>query len=182
MVDTTKVYYINDVWYASLDSVPVVPVDTTTTQPVDTTTTQPQPTIEDGFYLLGSMNEWSAEAAYKFAANTENAGEYYLNVTLALNDEFKVGKVMNSTTVTWYPDGNNFVVEENYVGAKTIYFRETDHADWASFGGYFYLEANTGTDTENICTEKQAIKVLRDGQLIILRDNHAYTLMGEMIR
>ena len=183
-VDTTKVYYINDVWYASLEAVPVdtVPADTIPVTPDDTTIT-PEPVIADGFYLLGTMNGWSATEGYLFAANTENPGEYYLNVTLATNAELKVGKVLNGATVTWYPgEGGNFVVTDEYAGAKTIYFQETYKTDWASYGGYFYIAPNTVTGEDTVNAAIQAVKMLHDGQLLIIRDNRIYTVLGQPVR
>ena len=98
--------------------------------------------LADGFYLIGS--NWTVDAidaADKFTANENAEGEYFLETALAENDEFKVVKVENDTITAWYPDGtdNNYVVDKAHSGDVTIYFQETYKADWADFGGYFYV-------------------------------------------
>ena len=103
------------------------------------------PALENGFYLVGSMNDWQAKAAYKFAANEENEGEYQFTTTLAENDQFKVVKVEGETQ-TWYPDGmdNNYVVDAAHAGEKTVYFRPDGQGgeDWHH--GCIFVAANDG--------------------------------------
>ena len=81
---------------------------------------------EMAYYLVGSVNEWTAEDAYKLSKNeasTENE-EYFLSgVELAAEDEFKiVGTDGNAATAVWFPENaDNYVVQKD--GTYTVYFR-----------------------------------------------------------
>ena len=94
------------------------------------------------YYLVGSMNNWTPDSAYKFTANPANEDEYMLTTTLAAGDSIKVlGRV--GAVQEWFPDqAPNYVVDAAHAGEKTIYFQTTYKADWAEFGGYFWMEAN----------------------------------------
>ncbi len=114
------------------------------------------PTIEDGYYLVGSMNNWAANNNYKLTANTqaESENEYYItDVVLAATDEFKVK--YHGDPEAWFPDGedNNVQVPE---GTYDIYFSSVYRADWATgvtyedaFGreGYFWFSPKSVTPT-----------------------------------
>ena len=80
--------------------------------------------LADGFYLVGSMNNWAAAKGYLFTKDNEaEAEEYVFNATFAANDEFKVRSVVEGAEATWYPEGmgNNFTITE--AGEYTVYFR-----------------------------------------------------------
>ena len=155
-------------WYAKTD-VPAAP--------------EPTPGVADGFYLMGTMNGWQPAEGYLFMANESQAGEYYLGVTLAVEDELKVAKVQNGAAVTWYPaEGANFVVSAAYAGAKLIYFREEYNADWADFGGYIYIAADVAEGITNSAVESKAVKVLIGNQLLIIRNGKTYNANGMLIR
>ena len=93
-----------------------------------------------GYYLVGSMNGWTVNAAYKLAENPNAAGEYMITLDLAADAEFKIVYSENGTSpTTWYPDGenNNGTVDE--AGNYTIYFRSTWNSEW---GNFFYVAKN----------------------------------------
>ena len=145
-----------------------------------------QPTMANGFYLIGQKG-WdlaALSAELLFAANPENNTEYVLNVTLAENDELKVVKVENDAIKAWYPDGmdNQYKVDAAHAGAKSVYFRETYNEDWAAFGGYIYIEANTTTGVVDPVNGTEAVKFIRDGQLYIRANGNVYTVMGQIVR
>lgn len=88
------------------------------------------PAVADGYYLLGSFNEWTPSADFALAANTMTEGEYYIhNVKLAVNDEFKVAWVEGGlpNNEDWWP-ASNVTVTEN--GIYSIYFRPVANPDW----------------------------------------------------
>lgn len=101
-----------------------------------------EPTLENGFYLVGTMNGWTPAAEYHFTSNPENPAEFMLATTLAEGQELKVGNVVNNEITAWYPTGDNYVVDAAHAGEKTIYFQPDYKADWVDFGGYFYIAAN----------------------------------------
>ena len=96
--------------------------------------------LENGFYLAGTMNGWGAAEGYHFVGNPNNPAEFMLETTLAVGDEFKVINYLNGETTAWYPnEGGNYVVDAAHAGDVTIYFQPDYKADWADFGGYFYV-------------------------------------------
>ena len=145
-----------------------------------------QPTMANGFYLIGQKG-WdlaALSAELLFAASPDNNTEYVLNVTLAENDELKVVKVENDAIKAWYPDGmdNQYKVDAAHAGAKSVYFRETYNEDWAAFGGYIYIEANTTTGVVDLVNGTEAVKFIRDGQLYLRANGIVYTVMGQIVR
>lgn len=101
------------------------------------------PTLENGFYLVGSVNEWTPAAEYHFTGNPENNAEFMLTATLAEGDEIKVVNVLNDAITAWFPtEGGNYIVDANHAGAKTIYFRPDYQGgeDW--FGACIYIAPN----------------------------------------
>ena len=96
--------------------------------------------LENGFYLAGSMNGWTAAEGYHFVGNPANPAEFMLETTLAEADEFKVINYLNGEVTAWFPaQGDNYVVDAAHAGAVTIYFQPDYKAEWAEFGGYFFI-------------------------------------------
>ena len=135
------------------------------------------------YYLVGSVKGWEAKAENIFTLNAE-AGEgieeYVIETTLEVGEGLKV----LSSTGTWYPEGmgNEYVVDQNHAGATTIYFRPAGNAEWAAFGGFMYVVPTGTVGFDNTAVDAKAVKVLRDGQVIIIRGEHEYTTMGQMIK
>lgn len=99
--------------------------------------------LVDGYYLIGTMNDWEIHnitAAHLFAVNPDNDAEYKLTYTLADGDEFKVVAVANNELGAWYPqEGDNYVVDFAHAGERDIYFRPDYQggADW--YAGCIYV-------------------------------------------
>ena len=135
------------------------------------------------YYLVGSVKGWEAKAENIFTLNAE-AGEgieeYVIETTLEVGEGLKV----LSSTGTWYPEGmgNEYVVDQNHAGTTTIYFRPAGNAEWAAFGGFMYVVPTGTVGFDNTAVDAKAVKVLRDGQVIIIRGEHEYTTMGQMIK
>ena len=143
----------------------------------------PQPTVADGYYLMGSFNNWKPAAGYLFEVNPSNANEYMLTVTLASGDELKVAQVVDGAATTWFPPtGGNFVVDARFAGEKTIYFQPTYNEYWDAYGGYFYIAPNTATGIDEQATTMPATKVIRDGRLYIIIGSRTYTTLGQTVR
>ncbi len=95
----------------------------------------PTPVVE--YYVVGSMNNWALDAAYKLAANPAVSGEYMKRFTFAANDELKVRKAIDGVLDAWYPEGmgNNWVITAD--GDYDVYFRPEGNTEWAN--NYFYV-------------------------------------------
>lgn len=149
---------------------------------------EPVYVLENGYYLVGNfggVDAWSVEdlsAEKKFTANPENEGEYQLAVNFAENDQVKVAYVENDQIIFWYPKGDNYTVDQNHAGPTSMYFRPDYFDDWNAFGGYFYIVPTDHVGVDNVDAAQQAVKMLREGQIMIIRGEHIYTPMGQMIK
>ena len=94
------------------------------------------------YYLVGTFNNWTPAEQYLFAEDTKKEGEFVLaDVALALNDELKVVKVEDGVK-TWYPEGDNYVVDFEYVGEhKSVRVRPEAKTEEGWFEGCIYIEA-----------------------------------------
>ena len=124
--DKTTAYIFNYSGDKALYEVSAEPV----TEPVTVAPATDAP-AEMAYYLVGSVNEWTAEDAYKLSKNDASADieEYLFNdLALETTDEFKVVYSEDGTAMTkWFPEGsdNNYGGngEITAAGTYTVYFR-----------------------------------------------------------
>ena len=147
-----------------------------------------QPEGIGGYYLVGSFNNWVISAAYKFVSNEEaNYDEKILrDVTLAVGDELKVVTINDAgDVIRYYPEGadNNYVVDAAHAGVVTVYFTPWANPDWESFheGGWFFIPSNTGTGIDETADGVKAVKVLRNGQILIIKGEKTYNALGILV-
>ena len=149
---------------------------------------EPVYVLENGYYLVGNfsgVDAWSVEdlsAEKKFAANPDNEGEYQLAVNFAENDQVKVVYVENDQIIYWYPKGDNYTVDHNHAGPTSMYFRPDYFDEWNAFGGYFYIVPTSTVDITNIDANAPAVKILRDGQLFIIKGEKTYNAQGTLVK
>ena len=140
--------------------------------------------LTDGHYLLGSnLNAWTAAPQYLFT-ETSVAGEYILkDVVLTVGDSIKVAYISNDEATAWFGT-SNYVVDSAHAGTRDVYFRPAGNSpDWDEFGGYIWMGSNPTTGINNVQSDDvQCTKVLRDGQLLIVKDGKWYNLLGTIIR
>ena len=144
---------------------------------------KPEPVLANGYYLVGSMNEWTPAAENLFAVNPDNDAEYQLAINLDVNTEIKVVYVENDAIVTWYPaEGENYVIDDHHNGATTVYFRPDGQGgeDW--YNGVIYVVPTSTVDITNVDANAPAVKILRDGQLLIIKGEKMYNVMGQTIK
>ena len=153
------------------------------TNPTTAPTTAPQPTtptpsVADGYYLVGTMTDWKADAAFKFSENTANPGEYMLSTTLAATDGIKAVKVENGAITTWYPDGmdNEYTVDAAHAGDVTIYFKTTYQSDWSTFGGYMYIDGGSAPTPDPTTAPTEAPDVT--DRTIIFSNNKGFSTVN----
>jgi hypothetical protein len=139
--------------------------------------------LENGYYLVGTMNDWTPAAENLFEQNPDNEAEYQLTIDLEVNDEIKVVYVENDAIVTWYPnEGGNYVIDDHHNGATTMYFRPDYQGgdDW--FAACIYVAPTSTVDITNIDANVEAVKVLRDAQILIIKGEKVYNVMGQTIK
>ena len=146
--------------------------------------------LEDGYYLMGFINgdtlaTWTVadlNASRLFEANPATQGEYMLTTTLAAGDQLQVVQVVSDAITNWFPggEGNNYVVDANHNGSKTIYFRPDRQGgqDWHM--GCMYIAANE-TNINNVGGEAKAVKLIQNGKVIIRVNGENYTVLGQKV-
>ncbi|MCR5050689.1 MAG: hypothetical protein K6A36_06345 [Paludibacteraceae bacterium] len=141
--------------------------------------------LTNGYYLLGSLNTWAGAEEFLFVENPDTPGEYKLeNVTLAIGDEIKVGRIENDVIVEWFGDFN-YVIDADHAGIKDIYFRPSGNKpDWDEFGGYVWMGSNSNpiTSLQSVTAEQTAYKTIENGQLYILKNGVKYNTLGAEIK
>ena len=140
------------------------------------------PVLTDGYYLVGSFSDWKAAAENLFVANPDAEGEYQLAINLTAGDEIKVAYVVADVLTEWFPKEGNYIVDANHSGPTTMYFRPDYKEEWAAFGGYFYIVPTSTEGIEETLSEGKAVKVLHEGKLLIMKGNHSYTPMGQIVK
>ena len=147
---------------------------------------EPVYTLTNGYYLVGKfggVDAWDPVADNLLAQNPDNNAEYQLAINLAVGDEIKVVEVENDAIKTWFPaEGDNYLVDGNHAGATTMYFRPDYQGgdDW--FAACIYVVPTSHTDIDNVNAAGEATKILRDGQILIIKGEKMYNVMGQTIK
>ncbi len=120
---------------------------------------------EYDYYVVGSFNEWEAQAAYKLTLTNTDFNEFSLpSLKLKAGDKMKVIGVSGETTV-WYPAGtnNDYVVPEN--GIFDVYFRPNGNGNNDWYQGLFYLAKTASPFTLSVGeSEHGTVKFLVEGE------------------
>ena len=98
---------------------------------------------EAGYYVVGTMNNWAIDPAYKLAANPAVEGEYMLNdLALTASDEIKIVYAEPGKGKKWFPDGMGNNMSFPTDGSYNIYFRPDGQGgdDW--YNGLIFAKRN----------------------------------------
>ena len=141
------------------------------------------PTIT--YYLVGLNGDFSTKLeAYKLTETSDVEGQFEVAVTLAVGDEFKILAAQEGHQDVYFPDGlnNNYVVDAAHAGENTVYFRPDYNGGEGWFAGCIYVPANEGTNIDNVNAAVEAVKIFRNGQLLIIKGEKTYTIMGQVVK
>lgn len=146
----------------------------------------PEITLSDGYYLIG-LTGWSIYALtedLKLEKNTglEDADEYFKkNVVLEEGQEFKVVEVKDKALGAWFGMGesadnanDNYKVSADVKGTRDIYFRPEYKADWK---GHIFVNWEA-TAIDNTAVEAKAVKMIENGQIVIIKNGVRYNVLG----
>jgi hypothetical protein len=140
------------------------------------------PVVENGFYLVGTFNNWTPSAEYALLPNP-NAGEgveeYMVSAVLQEGDELK-GLAVYNGKYFYYPEGDNIVVPAEYAGKCTLYFRPAGNDEWPWKYIYIVVEQEQGLNTIN--ASDKAVKMMHNGQLFILKGGKTYNVLGTLVK
>ncbi len=137
-------------------------------------------TLTNGYYLVGNFNDWTPSAEYLFAA-TETEGEYKLERTCGA-DTLKVVYVESDLLEEWYGENNYGLPESLQTKEATFYFRPVSNADWTALDGHLHVEVKEATGIDATVDGAKAVKVLRDGMLLIEKGGKSYNVLGAIVR
>lgn len=139
--------------------------------------------IADGYFLLGTFNEWTPSAAYQFGL-VDGEGQRKVTAALAVDDHLKVAKFDRGYHVQWFPaEAGDYIVDEKHAGsAQDVYFRE-DYGgadDWHAH--CIYVVENDPTAIDNTAIDAKAEKMLRNGMILIIKGDKTYNVMGQIVK
>ena len=157
-------------WYFANDSLAII---------------YPELVLTNGYYLVGyQLNNWTPAADYMLVQNPDNEAEYQLlGVTLALDDSIKVVYVEGDDIKTWYPEeGDNYVIDDHHNGETSIYFRPDYQGGEKWYYGCIYVAPTSTVGFENTAADAKAVKSLRNGILVIEKNNKLYNVLGIEIK
>ena len=174
LVWTAGKYYVTDAWYTKEEAIALLSGDT----PVD-----PTPG-EVSYVLMGVAGDWTTGIA--LTANPDNENEYMLlGQEIAEGDAVKVVTLTDGVATAWCGNVDEASAVEYYLsedyqnivlapGTYDFYYKvATDN---------IYIAVSTATGVDNIDVEKKAVKVIRDGQMFIIRDNVVYSVLGQVVK
>lgn len=150
--------------------------------------------LEDGsYYLIGIINGvegWNEEdltPERKFTADASAEVEDRMSVTsqLVVNDRIKAVSIANKMIQYWYPNtGDGLLINSDHAGeTKKVYLSPGGHGgtDWLNTV-LFVPENGEPTAIDNTVVGEKAVKVFRDGMLLIEKNGKVYTVTGQIVR
>ena len=164
-----RVYSANDVveaWAAVYDptSTPIDPAQIT-------------------YVLMGVKGDWTNGIAMIKNESAESEEYMLIGQTIAEGDSVKVVRLENGTAKHWcgnVKDGCKELVLENTVndnivlapGSYDFYYDVAADAIW--------IAVSTHSAIDNVAVENRAVKIIRNGQMFILRDGMMYNIVGQI--
>jgi len=160
-------------WYFANDSAAIVYPE------------KPEPVMDDGYYIIG-LNSWNVADLTEddmFWSTGIETNEFSINLTLRLNDEFKVVRIVDDMIQEWYPaEGDNYVVDDHHYGTTTVYFRPNYNGNEDWFARCIYVLPTSTVDIDILDTNAPAVKILRDGQILIIKGNKTFNIQGQLVK
>ena len=140
------------------------PVDPTPDPETGVTYNVTVPAGTNACYIAGEMNAWSHTEMTK-------VDETHYTITIA-----------EATTAMKYKycSGPDWAYVEKDANGEEIADRTYSENDVVATWLAVYEPTITGVD--NIDVEKKAVKVIRDGQMFIIRDNVVYSVLGQVVK
>ena len=148
-----------------------------------------EPPVEDksGYYIVGNHTDWKIDTDYKFEANPNQEGEYVAKMFLTPDYIIKVVYSEDGKNAkTWFPEGEGNAYGENgeitTSGACTLYFRPNKDGGEGWFYGCLYVVVDEQQAIEDLNASEKAVKVIRNGQIIILKGNKQFNILGAQVQ
>ena len=105
------------------------------------------------------------------------------------DDQFKAISIdANGFNAGWYPDGsgNEYTIPAELAGNVTIYFKPAGDDSWSDANGggkKFYVQRNGDpTAIDNTVVGEKAVKLMENGQIVIIKNGVRYNVLGTVIK
>jgi hypothetical protein len=166
---TAGKYYVKDAWYTKEEAIeklsgPVTP-------PVIT------------YVLMGVADDWTTGIA--LTVNPDNANEYVLlGQEIAEGDAVKVVTLTDGVATAWCgnvdPASAAYTADDmgNIVlapGKYNFYFKVKEDL-------IYIAKVGPTTGVENTIVSEQPVKIVRNGQVFILKGNKVFNIMGQQVK
>ena len=139
--------------------------------------------VSISYVLMGVKGDWAT--GIEMTQNPENENEYQLiGQPISEGDVIKVATKNNSITIAWCNNVDKASVEHKWTNDGNIILAPGKYNFFYKVKeDLIYIQASTATETavDNVTVEEvKAIKVIRNGQLYILRDGVLYNAIGQV--
>ena len=141
--------------------------------------------VEASYVLMGVKGDWKTGIAMTKNEAAENEEYQLLGQEIAAGDSVKVVRMENGEPKHWcgnVKDGCKELLVENTVndnivlapGQYDFYYEVQADAIWIA------VSSSDPSAVGNVIVEKKAVKVIRNGQMYILRDGVMYNAIGQI--
>lgn len=140
--------------------------------------------LEDGYYLVGTMNSWTPSSSFKLNPMSDGV-QYWIKTIISEGDYFQVRQVKNNETIAYFPQNNEIYANWSTVpiGSVSIYFRpDYGNSSWHYNCIWVAQNYNLTIDEsiEHGTVEASAYEDISTGETVILtaKPELCYSLSG----
>ena len=132
------------------------------------------------YVLMGVGGDWAT--GIEMTQNPDNENEYQLiGQPISEGDVLKVATKNNSITVAWCNKVDEASVEHKWTNDGNIILAPGKYNFFYKVKeDLIYIQAATESAVDNVVVEKKATKIIRNGQMYILRNGVMYNSVGQM--
>ena len=166
---TAGKYYVKDAWYTKEEAIEKLSVPVT--PPVIT------------YVLMGVKGDWTTGIA--MTVNPDNENEYMLlGQEILEGDAVKVVTLTDGVATAWCGNVDEYSVERNYdengnivlaPGKYDFYFKVKEDL-------IYIAKVGPTTGVENTIVAEQPVKIIRNGQLLIMVGDSVFNVMGQQVK
>lgn len=139
--------------------------------------------VEVSYVLMGVKGDWANGIAMTKNERAESEEYILIGQTIAEGDSVKVVRLENGTAKHWcgnVKDGCKELVLENTVNDNIVLAPGVYDFYYDVEADQIWIATSVHSAIDNVAVEVKAIKVIRNGQMYILRDGVMYNALGQM--
>ena len=139
--------------------------------------------VSISYVLMGVKGDWTNGIAMIKNESAESEEYMLIDQTIAEGDSVKVVRLENGTAKHWcgnVKDGCKELVLENTVNDNIVLAPGVYDFYYDVEADQIWIATSVHSAIDNVAVEVKAIKVIRNGQMYILRDGVMYNALGQM--